>query len=249
MRSKISKVELDEIKRFVKKQAKRVQKEGSTTAGVPGYNTPGAFTGDEDGEGTTTLDLGDEQYGYTIKPEKDKKHFIKLTEISYKSFKEDTSLNEVQKVNTRILEINKMLREMSQYLNHSIKLKQESSLDQSTYWKKTNEAILKINKRLGEVSKKAKKLANIKELTANSLKDQVVKLFTMAGIDIQSKDISYNKIGPDAHELDIYIGGEPYGIDVVNGEMIYQDVDKEISLGLLNKQDVLVNNIKKAFKV
>ena len=249
MQSKLSKTELEEIKKFVKKQSKKLKREGSTTAGAPGYLTPKAFVGDEDAEGTQAINLGDDQYSYSVKPEKKKRHFIKLHEISYKQFKEDTSSSEVQKVNNRILEINKMLREISRFLDHSMKLKQESSLDESAYWKKTNEAILRINKRLGEVTKKAKKLANIKELAASSLKDQMVKLFKKAGLQVQSSDISYHQTGSESYELDVNINGEPYGIDYVNGELIYQDVDKEVSLGMLQQQEVVINNIKKTFNV
>lgn len=248
MQSKLSKIELEEIKKFVKKQAKKIKKEGSTTAGVPGYQTPRAFVGDETASGTQAIDLSDDQYSYSIKPEKKKTHYVKLHEVSYKQFKEDTSSSDVQKVNNRILEINKMLREISRFLDHSIKLKQESSLDESTYWKKTNEAILRINKRLGEVTKKAKKLANIKELAASSVKDQVAKLFVKAGFPIKSSDISYNQTGSDTYELDVYINGQPYGIDYVNGELIYQDINNEVSLGMLQQQDTVIGNIKKIFK-
>jgi hypothetical protein len=248
MQNRLSKEELEEIKRFIKK-TKKAKNEGSTTAGVPGFATPKAFVGDETADGTQAIDLQDDQYSYSKKPSKKKKHFIKLHEISYKTFKQDDTLTEVQKVNRRILEVSKRLREISQALDHSIKLKQESSLDNTAYWKRTNEAILKIHKRVSEVMKKTTKLANLKELAANSLKDQIVKLLRKAGIPIQASDISHNQIGSDSYELDIYIGGEPYGIDYVNGELIYQDVDKEVPLGLLKDQEAVINNIKKTFNV
>ena len=114
--SKITKKELEEIKAYTKKQFTKLRKEGSTTAGVPGYLTPAAFTGKEDGDGTDAIDLEDDQYAYSIKASTKKPHFIKLHEASYKNFKEDANTNEIQKVNNKILEVSKMLREISRSL-------------------------------------------------------------------------------------------------------------------------------------
>ena len=63
---KLSKEELKELREYVKK----LREEGSTTAGVPGYQTPAAFTGKEGGDGTDVLDLEDDQYAYSEKPPK-----------------------------------------------------------------------------------------------------------------------------------------------------------------------------------
>jgi hypothetical protein len=243
---KFSIEELEEIKRFVKEQSKKI-KEGSTTAGVPGYQTPAAFTGKEGGDGTDR-DIEDDQYAYSKKAPKEKPHFIKLHEVSYKEFKENQDSTQVQKVNRRILEINKMLGEISRYLDHSIKLKQESSLDNSKYWKRTNEAILKINKRLGEVSKKARKLANLKEIAATSLKQKIASLFSKAGIPVKPEDIDYHQSGTDEYELDVMINGEPYAIDYENGQLIYQDYDKEIALGNMTQEAEIIKMISKIFK-
>ena len=243
---KLSIQELEEIKRFVKKQAKKM-KEASTTAGVPGYQTPAAFTGKEGGDGTDR-DIEDDQYAYSEKAPKDKPHFVKLHEVSYKEFKENQDASEVQKVNRRILEINKMLGEISRYLDHSMKLKQESSLDNSKYWKRTNEAILKINKRLAEVSKKARKLANLKEIAAASLKEKIASLFTKAGIPVKATDIDYHQSGTEEYELDVMIGGEPHAVDYENGELLYQDYDKEVRLGNIKQEAEVVSNISKIFK-
>lgn len=241
---KLTKEELKELREYVKK----LREEGSTTAGVPGYQTPAAFTGKEGGDGTDVLDLEDDQYAYSEKPPKEKKHFIKLREVSYKAFKEDATASEVQKVNRKILEVNKMLREISRALDHSIKLKNESSLDNSTYWKRTNEAILKISKRLSEVNKKARKLANLKELAATAVKDKLVQLFNKAGIQVKAQDIDYNQLGTDNYEFDVMIMGEPYGIDYKNGELIYQDYDKEVRLGNMAQEADLIKNIAQTLK-
>ena len=141
-----------------------------------------------------------------------------------------------------------MLGEISRYLDHSIKLKQESSLDNSKYWKRTNEAILKINKRLGEVSKKARRLANLKEIAATSLKQKIASLFSKAGIPVKPEDIDYHQSGTDEYELDVMINGEPYAIDYENGQLIYQDYDKEIVLGNMTQEAEIIKMISKIFK-
>lgn len=249
-KTKLSKKELQEIKKYVKEQSKKLKAEGSTTAGVPGYQTPAAFTGEEGGKGAKTTDFEQGQFAYSIKASDKKKHFIKLAEVSYKAFKQDTNANEIQKVNRRILEVNKMLREISRALDHSIKLKTESSLDNSKYWKRTNEAILKINERLAEVTKKARTLANLKELAANNAQKELEKLFVAAGIEVE--DIGYNETGKDHYEFDVTMKsdpGEPYAFDYVNGALVYMGPDDEIELGnMLNQKQLVIQNLQKTFK-
>jgi hypothetical protein len=246
MSSKLSLQELKELKSYVKKKAKQIKAEGSTTAGVPGYQTPAAFTGDEGGEGGTKTNLEQGQFAYSIKAPKKKKHFIKLHEISYKMFKEDNTTSEIQKVNRKILEVNKMLREISRALDHSIKLKQESSLDNSKYWKRTNEAILKINKRLSEVSKKARKLANLKEIEGNAIKTKLESILQKAGISYDS--IESSAAGGGVFNLDVYIHGEPYPIDYEKGTLTYQSPDRGIELGALENEEQIITNLKNILK-
>jgi hypothetical protein len=240
---KLTKEEIQEIRNYIKKL-----REGSTTGGVPGYQTPAAFTGNSDGDGTETVDLEQGQFAYSAKAPKDHPHTIKLHEVSYRDFRDDRSVSEVKKVNNRILEVSKMLREISRALDHSIKLKQESALDNSKYWKKTNEAILKIKDRISEINKKAGKLANLKELAANSIKDKLVQLFNTAGIRITANDVDYNTTGTDQYEFDIMIAGEPYAIDYERGQLIYQSYDKEIPLGDINQDQQVIDAIAKTFK-
>jgi len=203
----------EEEKNEVRSYIKKLRKEGSTTAGVPGFLTAAAWSGEEGGDGTNAIDVEDEQYSFSIKASEKKPHFVKLDEANYKTFKEDSSLSEVQKVNRKVLEVNRMLREISQALDHSMKLKTESSLDNSRYWKKTNEAILKMKVRIGEVNKKVSQLANLKELAANSVKDKLVQIFNKAGLQVTAQDLDYNQIGSDWYEFDVMMNGEPVAID------------------------------------
>jgi hypothetical protein len=242
-KTKLTEEEKNEVRSYIKK----LRKEGSTTAGVPGFLTAAAWSGEEGGDGTTAIDVEDEQYSYSIKASEKKPHFVKLHEANYKTFKEDSSLSEVQKVNRKVLEVNRMLREISQALDHSMKLKTESSLDNSRYWKKTNEAILKMKVRIGEVNKKVSQLANLKELAANSVKDKLVQIFNKAGLQVTAQDLDYNQIGSDWYEFDVMMNGEPVAIDYKAGEVIYQDYDEDIRLGNFNQEQQLIQNITKEF--
>lgn len=239
--------EIKELKAFVKKKSKEMR-EGSTTAGAPGYMTPAAFTGDSDDDGTQAIDTTDAQFAYSIKAPKERKNSIKLHEISYKNFKADTSESEVRKINKKILEVNKMLGEISRSLDHSIKLKTESSLDNSRYWKRTNEAILKMNERLGSVQKKVRSLANLKELAAAQVETKLLQAFGKAGIRLTPNDIDFNQVGTEHYEFDVMIDGEPHGIDYKNGELLYQGYEKETRLGNINQEQELVKNISQTFK-
>jgi hypothetical protein len=245
---KINKQELEEIKAYVKEQAKKLKVEGSTTAGVPGYQTPAAFTGEEGGDGAETTDFEQGQFAYSIKAPKKKKHFIKLKEASYKEFKQDTNQTGRQKINSKILEVSKMLREISRALDHSIKLKEESAVDNSIYWKRTNEAILKINKRLAEVSKKARKLANINELAGSSVKERLFQYMKKANLPVKPEDIQLGQSRTEHHEFDVYFDGEPYAIDYDKGMLFFQDMDKEIPLGNFDQEQEIVQNLTKIFK-
>lgn len=244
-KTKLTKQEIAEVRDYIKK----LRKEGSTTAGAPGYLTANAWSGEEGGDGTKAIDVTDPQYGFSIKaPEHPSKDFVKLYETSYKTFKEDSTASEVQKVNRKILEVNRMLREISQALDHSMKLKTESSIDNSRYWKKTNEAILKMKTRLGEVNKKVSKLANLKELAANSVKDRLVQFFNKAGIQIGDQDVDFNQTATDQYEFDIMLNGEPIAIDYNRGELTYQDYDEEVSLGNLNREQEVIAKLTQIFK-
>jgi len=244
---KLTKQEIAEVRDYIKKL--ELQKEGSTTANAPGFLTAGAWSGEEGGTGTNAIDVEDPQYSFSIKaPEQKSKNFVKLHEANYKTFKEDSTANEVQKVNRKILDVNRMLREISQALDHSIKLKTESAFDSSRYWKRTNEAILQMKVRLCEVNKKVSRLANLKEIAANSVKDKLVQLFNKAGIRVTAQDVDYNQVSSEVYEFDVLIAGEPYAIDYNKGALVYQDYNEEVQLGNINQEEEVVAKLTQIFK-
>jgi hypothetical protein len=141
--------------------------EMSTTAGVPGYQTPYAFGGADD---DTIEQLGYKKVKRKTESKKRKveesefmkfsKELFTLNEISYNQYKKDPIANPKQKINSSINFINKGLREIEKVVNQNVRLKQETNSDNGIYWKSSRENLVKISERLARVSKQLKELAS-----------------------------------------------------------------------------------------
>lgn len=237
--------EREDIKKYIKEQAKKMRE--NTTGNIATYDTPNAFTGDEDDQGTQAVDLTDPEYAYSIKGPKKRnpKYAVKLHEVSYPTFKKDDSRSTVNKINSNILEVNKNIREMTRMLNHSVKLKAEQKLDNSIHWKRTNEALHKMHKRITALTEKANELYNITEAIAGQVKEQLLDMLNDAGLKLTANDIDHNSVGTDHYEFDIMINGEPHAIDYDKGQLIYQDYNEEVPLGSIDQPEEVIQNIKK----
>ena len=183
------------------------------------------------------------------KPKKEKRFFVgyqdqgkslpKLNEASYKSFKEDTSRPDYKKVNEALLEINRKINEINTILKHSVKLKTESQVGNEKLWKRTNEALVKMHKKLSEASKRVREVANLKEIEANSLKDKMFKILQLAKTQVPLEDIEVVKRG-NVYNIDVMMHGEPIAFDLENDILTYQDFDKEVELGNINREQDIV---------
>ena len=139
--------------------------EMSTTSSVAAYDSPNAFGKQSD------KDI--EVLGYKKVPKKDmnmkenKKSTYKsmmdvmysINEVSYRAYKNDESATPVQKVNKGIQEVNKMIAEMENIVNLNLRLKTESDVNSSQFWKSTSKRFTKINERLIRISNKLKELS------------------------------------------------------------------------------------------
>lgn len=247
--------DLNEAKKFVKKLAKlkKMKKEGTDSSAAGAYATPRAFTGNPNDEGSKKA-TGANGTSYIVKPKKEKRFYIgykdqgvslpDIKEANYREFKEDASIPNHKKINQAILEINRKISEISKLLEHSIKLKTEAQVGDEKLWKRTNEALLKIYKRLNEATKRTKTIANLKEIETNSVKDKFLKILTKTGIMVRVQDIEVVKEG-NVHIIDVTMNGEPYGFDLENDMLTYQGFDKEVELGNINREQEVVNNLKK----
>ena len=242
--------EKEDIKRYIKEQAAKMEE--NTTGAIATYDTPNAFTGDKDDDGTQAVDLTDPEYAYSIKGPKKRnpKYSVKLNEVSYKAFKRDESRSTVQKVNANILEVNKNIRELARMLQHSIKLKNESKMDNNIHWKRTNEALTKMHHRISVLSEKANELYNLKEAVAGQVKEQLLDMFKDAGLStLTPNDIDFNPIGVDHFEFDVMINGEPHAIDYDKGNLVFQDYNEEVPLGNIDQPELVIQNIQKTFEL
>jgi hypothetical protein len=137
--------ELDQKVSGLYKDAELKVDEMNTTGGVEGYNTPFAFSGkdDEKTKGKKQADLT----GYTV-----------VKENRWLALKQDESTAE-SKIGKGISNINKQLKEMEQFLNWYGKIKNESGVNNKTYWKRTNSHIYSIKERLLKLDQKIRQIS------------------------------------------------------------------------------------------
>lgn len=100
-----------------------------------------------------------EVFGYKKVKESTFKKAAKLMigEGSYKEYKKDPSNTPKQKVNMAVKSINSKLHEIEKILAHNIKLKNESGVDKSGYWKSTKRNLYSISERMQRISEKLRK--------------------------------------------------------------------------------------------
>ncbi len=79
--------------------------------------------------------------------------------VSYREYKKDPNSTPKQKVNKGIAEVNKMLSEMEKIVNNNLRLKQETGVDSSHFWKSTGKRFAKINERMTRISNRLKELS------------------------------------------------------------------------------------------
>ena len=141
--------------------------EMSTTASVPGYQTPYAFHDMEDnkkGSGKKKQkDNAENSTGYEMVNDSIYKKMMneleKLDEVSYREFKQDPTSTPQQKVNRGIMQVNKMLAEIEKIVNNNLRLKTETGVQSGHFWKTTGKRFAKINERMLRVAHRLKELS------------------------------------------------------------------------------------------
>jgi hypothetical protein len=138
--------QLQKIKEIIRKFVReRMVDEMNVTGNVQGYNTPNAFAkpGDEKKKGKKQADLT----GYTV-----------VNENRWLALKQDESSAQA-KIGRGISNINKQLKEMERFLNWYGKIKNESGVDNKSYWKRTNSHIYAIKERLIKLDQKIRQIS------------------------------------------------------------------------------------------
>ena len=138
--------QLNKIREIVRKMVReRMIDEMNTTGNVQGYNTPFAFSG-KDSEKKKAKKQAD-LTGYTT-----------VNENRWLDLKNEESTAQ-SKIGRGISNINKQLREMERFLNWYGKIKNESGVDNKSYWKRTNGHIYSIKERLIKLDQKIRQIS------------------------------------------------------------------------------------------
>tara|TARA_R100001443_G_scaffold112711_1_gene126604 strand:+ start:8155 stop:8589 length:435 start_codon:yes stop_codon:yes gene_type:complete len=131
------------------KDFKKIEEEDieelNVTGGGEVYNTPKAFKKKKkkkDMEESTFVKMS---------------RIMNLSEINYKQYKNDDSLNSKQKVNKAIREVNSKLFKIERIINQNIKLKTEDGIDETKYWKSTRQNLSKISEKMERLSEKLRR--------------------------------------------------------------------------------------------
>ena len=185
-------MKLAELRNIIRELIEDHLKETSTTGGVPGYDTPKAFSkpGQKTNAGTETA----KSQGYTKAPETHK-WFKKmyeskyLNEISYNEYKKAPGMTSKKKLNIAIKECNRALFEIERYLKQNKKLREEEGLGLGEYWKSTAIKLVKMNERLKSLQKEIKKFG-LREILAQIQEEKADKDYDKDG-KIESPEKEY----------------------------------------------------------
>lgn len=139
--------------------------EMSTTASVPGYQTPNAFSSNEEDFEKNSRESA-EVYGYTVVSKQKKKNFESaykqamdvMHEGTYKEFRKDDTRSSNRKINDSIKNINRTIYEVERVVEHALKLKTEMNVDQRTLWGESMNRLRKISERINRITKKIHEL-------------------------------------------------------------------------------------------
>ena len=139
--------------------------EMSTTASVPGYQTPNAFAPSEEEFEKQSKETAETQ-GYTVVPKKTKKNYESIykqamgviNEGTYNDFRKDETRSSNRKINDSIKNINRTIYEVERVVEHALKLKTEMNVDQRTLWGESMSRLRKISERINRITKKIHEL-------------------------------------------------------------------------------------------
>lgn len=138
--------QLNKIREIIRKMVReRMIDEMNVTGNVQGYNSPNAFgkPENEKKKGKRQADLT----GYSV-----------VNENRWLDLKNEESTAQA-KIGRGISNINKQLKEMERFLNWYGKIKNESGVNNKSYWKRTNSHIYTIKERLIKLDQKIRQIS------------------------------------------------------------------------------------------
>ena len=132
LRARVQEMLIDEVSSL---------EEASTSANVPGYQTPYAFSKKKKGHEDP------EVAGYK-----------KVNEGKYHNYRNDETLTPKQKIGRSMREVRDSLQHLEGLVKMNVKLKNELKVNSQSYWKNTHKALNKISERLVKLANKVGQL-------------------------------------------------------------------------------------------
>lgn len=142
----------DKLKEIVRQLVNEIESEleideATTTANVDGYSTPYAF---KDTDGNDEDDETDDAFVDKINQSTG---FKRVNENRWHELRKSEGTPN-QKIGVGIREMRKQLQEMDKFITWYSRIKNESGMEGSQYWKRTNRHLSAIRERLNKISKK-----------------------------------------------------------------------------------------------
>ena len=149
---------------------------GNIDGGEGPPSTPFAFGKGRSKDKKKTKDVSTNSTGFTMVDENAPKKYFKATmgpnsvppstykkvmsELNYRDYKKDESMNAKQKVNTSIKEVNRKLFEIERIIHQNNKLKTEMGVTSENYWKSTQTKFGKISERMARIGHAIRRLGS-----------------------------------------------------------------------------------------
>ena len=138
---------MDKLKEIIRELIKKELEEATTSANVPGYQTPYAFSGGKQKDKKKKKKIATSSTGYS-----------RVNEGRYHDYRNDDTLSPKQKIGRSMREIRDSLNELNRLVKMNVRLKNALNVDSRSYWKNTHKALNKISERLGKLANKVGQL-------------------------------------------------------------------------------------------
>ena len=138
---------MDKLKEIIRELIRKELEEVSTSANVPGYQTPYAFSGGRKKDKKKKKKIATNSTGYS-----------KVNEGRYHNYRNDESMTPKQKIGRSMREVRDGLQNLEKLVKMNVRLKNELNVDSRSYWKNTHKALNKISERLVKLANKVGQL-------------------------------------------------------------------------------------------
>jgi len=155
-RSKLKKIIRSLLEELV---SEKELSEINTTGNIEGFQTPHAFSGNNEDDHKKSIKDKAEVFDYKSTENK-KSNTVELNEgrSLYHLFRDHPDLTPKQKIGVTMRQINKNLTEVDKFLNIATKFKTENSIPSQSYWKTTSKYLLKLDEKIQRINRKLKEL-------------------------------------------------------------------------------------------